>query len=587
MGEAKLIRTDAVGRRTRLFFPFAIVVIGFLSEIPSAALGESYRNGVVAADHKLASRAGLEILKKGGNAVDAAVATAYALSVVRPYSCGLGGGGFMIVWIAEGRRAVAIDHRETAPSAATEDMFRYPGSEELIPLQSQVGLQAVGTPGTVAGLSMALRKFGTMELSEVIAPAISLADEGFVVDLHFLRTSRDAIVRYAARSDWPKQYSFVWKRFLGEGEGFPNGHVIKQPELADSLRRIAVAGPDWFYKGDFAESLAADMKAKGGLITREDLAGYEPKVREAIAANVFDHRVLSMPPPSSGGIALVEMFNILESYDDFGNLTHNSADYVHQVTESMKHAFADRAEWLGDSDFVDVPVDRLTSSAYAESLAKNVDPSRTHLPDRYGSRMGKGLPPADDGGTSHFSVIDRHGNAVACTETINLSYGSLVDAAGSGIILNNEMDDFAAAAGKPNAFGLLQSSQNAIRPGKRPLSSMSPTIVLDEKDRVKMVLGASGGPRIITAVGQVMLNVLKCGMSAADAVQADRFHHQWSPDRIELESALAKSVSTNLEGRGHDTSITTNVGICQLIVVSERGLEGASDPRKGGEPAGY
>lgn len=565
--------------------------------------GPTFPRGVVAADHAAASEAGAEVLQRGGNAVDAAVATSFALSVVRPYSCGIGGGGFMVIHLlqgapgADGRRpvTVALDYREMAPAAITPDFYAdRPGRHGTA---STTGALAIGTPGTVAGLLHALESYGTMSRAEVLAPAIRLAEEGFIVDEHYVDSVQPLLRRFRdgqSGRDMQRRFSFVWTRFLREGT-IAAGDRIQLPEQAAALRLIAEDGAAAFYQGPIAEAILRAVDRDGGILTREDLSSYIVHRREPLRFEYAERHFITMPPPSSGGLAMAQTLGILQIIDDEASGTRGgrppsplqSPQRAHLLVESFKHAFADRAEWLADPDYVDVPIDRLLSPEYLSARAATYRPSRTLSPETYGTREGVSLSMINaDAGTSHLSVVDRWGNAVACTETINLTFGSLLAVEEFGFILNNEMDDFTTRPGEPNAFGLRQSERNLPAPGKRPLSSMTPTIVLDDRGRVEVVAGASGGPRIITATTLSILNAL-AGMDAPEAVAAPRLHHQWAPDVVHLERGL-EHLEQELTGRGHQIRPATSLATVQIIVRRHtgRGWTAASDPRKGGVPAG-
>ena len=556
-----------------------------ITDRPSEGL---YEHAVVAADHPLASEAGVEMLRRGGNVVDAAVATAFTLSVVRPYSSGIGGGGFMVIWDAEQKRAVALDYRERAPQKATREMFfgetgpDQPGTE-----RSRTGHMAVAVPGHVAGLCFALAKYGSLDLKTVLRPAIRAAREGVPVDQHDREIQADVLKTFARNPEYRQRFRGLWEQYLNQGKPWQPGDRFHSPQ-ARVLELIAQRGPQAFYSGPVAAALVAESRRGGGLLTLEDLAAMAPVEREPLRGTFDDLSILTMPPPSSGGIALLQTLNILAKYEGSHNAFrlersgHNSPEYLHLTTEALKHAFADRAEFLGDADFVDVPVKRLISRKYAAQLAAKIDPTRTKPPEAYGRFL-----PAQDAGTSHFSIIDAKGNAVACTETINTVFGSFVVEPEYGIVLNNEMDDFTAVPGRPNAFGLLQSERNAVAPRKKPLSSMTPTIAVDAEGRAVLAVGASGGPRIISAILQVLLNVTRFGMNPAEAVSQKRIHHQWLPNTLYLEPPLVMSVGESLSQRGHSVEKSTSVGVSQAATRSAEGLRGASDLRKHGRAAGF
>jgi gamma-glutamyltranspeptidase/glutathione hydrolase len=584
------------------------MLVLLLADLSSPADAETtWAGGVVAADHPLASQAGLEILELGGNAVDAAVATSFALSVVRPYSCGIGGGGFMLIHEGDiprgtlldaanapepsgcGPPGFFIDYRERAPAAVTPDYY-----ERLDDPQASLFTgHAVGVPGTVAGLLLALERFGKLDRATVMAPAIRLAEEGYEVDRHYLLEAAEA-------GEWieedpevrPARHRFLWDRFLKRGEIAP-GDRIRLPEQAAALRLIAEEGADAFYRGPIGEAIVEAVAAAGGPMTSEDLGAYEPGRGVALIGEFRGRMLLTMPPPSSGGVAMIQALEMLERYEAtrgvrLEQLGHNRPGYVHLVAEAMKHVFADRAEWFGDPLFVKVPVARLTDEDYIAERAALIDPYRTQPMESYGSHP----PPPDDHGTSHICVIDQWGGAVSCSETINLPFGSGIAVDRFGFLLNNELDDFTTMRGQANAFGLRQSDRNRPAPGKRPLSSMSPTIVLGWRGRVDLIAGGSGGPRIITGTLQVILNALVFGMSAAEAVASPRFHHQWSPDLLALEPAKGSdglpltTIGDELRAKGHEVVEARSVGVVQLIVRAGGGFGAASDPRKGGAPAG-
>lgn len=543
----------------------------------------TYSRGVVAADHPLASAAGAEMLRQGGNVVDAAVATSFALSVVRPESCGIGGGGFMLIWNAEHQSAVAIDYRERAPRRAAAAMFVDSADEA----SSRAGGLAAAVPGNVAGLCHALEHYGSLDLPTVLAPAIRLAVEGFPLDASAVRGRREGLAKLERLDPEGTRFAALKSQYLGGGAAGAAGDAFDSP-LEEVLRRIAQQGAAGFYDGDVADALLAEVRRQGGVWTREDLDPAQLVVeRQPLRVRWADADVLTMPPPSSGGVALVQLLQILDACDaahpdaPLHRLEHNGVDYVHRLAEAARHAFADRATFLGDADFVDVPVAALTSRRYAERLAAKIDPRRASPLTDYGRAW---LP--DDAGTSHLSVIDAAGNAVACTETVNTGYGSLVVEPRFGIILNNEMDDFTARPGEANAFGLIQSERNAVAPGKKPLSSMTPTVVVRD-GRAELVVGGSGGPRIISGTFQVLLNVTRGGMAVDDAVAAPRLHHQWQPDVLSLEPSLVEPLRGRLAERGHTVERTSGVAVVQAAVRRPDGLQGASDPRKGGRPAGW
>ncbi|MEQ9406842.1 MAG: gamma-glutamyltransferase [Fuerstiella sp.] len=544
-----------------------------------------WQHAVVAADHPAASEAGAEILRRGGNVVDAAVATSFALSVVRPASCGIGGGGFMLIWDASAKQATALDYRETAPAAATADMFREDGSSDTKEAASVRGGKAVATPGTVAGLCYAAEHYGSLPLSVLLEPAIRLATEGVPVDEHDINVQRSTLAKLSRYAGYQQRFALLKKLYLNDGRPWGPGDRFYSPQKS-VLERIAAEGPKAFYEGDVAAALVRAVHQENGILTTQDLSRTAPVVRQPLVGSFHDATVMSMPPASSGGVALLQTVQSLEHWErqagrQLSSLGQNSADYVHVVTEAMKHAFADRAEYLGDTDFVKVPLSRLLSEDYARQIASRIDLQHTLPAERYGRFFA-----AQDGGTSHFSVIDKAGNAVACTETINLTFGSFVVVPDYGIVLNNQIDDFAARPGEPNAFGLMQSRANAIAAGKKPLSSMTPTIVIRD-GQATFVAGASGGPRIISATIQATLNHLVFQKSPAEAVAAPRFHHQWFPNELLLEPALFEVQGNALRQRGHLIKRNSSLAASQAASRNASGLHGGSDPRKHGTPAGF
>jgi len=553
------------GRRRCLMALVAVLLLVFVRGPARAALGT---HGMVAADHELASAAGVEILRRGGNAVDAAAATAFAVGVVNPTSCGIGGGGFLLAYFPATGRAVALDYRERAPAAATRDMFVRDG--KAVPQLSRVDGLAVAVPGEVAGLADAVRRYGRLPLATVLEPAIRLARDGFPIGRHLaeeIRENREAIQGHPA-------LAAIFLR--ADGSPRPEGELLRRPALARTLETIATEGPRAFYHGAVAADVVAATQAAGGILTLDDLARYRPKERRPVRGRFHGRTVLSMPPPSSGGGVLLEILHIIDR-DDLAALGPNSPTTLHLLTEAMKHAFADRAAFYGDPDFVHVPLLRLLSPGYASAMRDSVSAATTFGRDFYGAHAA-----APDSGTSHLSVIDADGNAVSCTTTINTAFGSMVVAPQSGVILNNEMDDFAAQPGVPNVFGLIGAEANAVAADKRPLSSMAPTIVLDH-GRPELIVGASGGPVIITATLQTLLNAIVFGYDAAGAVAAPRIHHQWVPDVLAVEPGIAPLTREALARLGHRQREVPELAAVQAILVTPAGYDGASDPRKGGE----
>jgi gamma-glutamyltranspeptidase/glutathione hydrolase len=492
----------------------------------------------------------------------------------------------MVIWDAEKKRGIALDYRERAPARATRDMFVDPqDAKRALPDASQRGHLAIAVPAHVAGLCFALREFGTLDLKTVLAPAIRLCRGGVGIDRQDLAVQKEVLKDFADHPEYRQKFATLYRLYANDGKPWKENDRFRSP-LATVLELIAEKGADGFYRGEVAEAIVAEMRRGGGLIALDDLAAMKPTVRKPLAGSFGRHAILSMPPPSSGGIALLETLNILSALDPqhpeagVGKLPHNSPLYLYLLAESFKHAFADRATFLGDADYAKVPVARLTSREYADELARRIDLARTLPPEAYGR-----FSAPDDGGTSHFSILDARGNAVACTETINTHFGSYVVEPKFGIVLNNEMDDFTSLPGVPNAFGLIQSEANAIEPGKRPLSSMTPTILVRE-GRAEFVVGASGGPKIITATTQVLLNMVRFEMTARKAVDALRIHHQWMPDRLDIEQA--QMPNANLSKMGHKTRVAGDVGVVQAASRDRDGrIWGASDHRKGGREAGY
>jgi gamma-glutamyltranspeptidase/glutathione hydrolase len=536
------------------------------------------RNGMVAAQEKHAARVGVEILRQGGNAVDAAVAVGFAMAVTHPQAGNIGGGGFMLVHLAAGNKTIAIDYRETAPAAMTRDVF-LDEKGEADPKKSRDSALGVGVPGTVAGLALAHERYGSgkFTLAQLIAPAIRLARGGFAIEDDFADSLPRARPRLAR---WPSTLGIF---FRSDGTPLARGDALVQGELASSLETIAAGGPRAFYDGPLAEKIVAAIKQSGGIMTRDDLKSYRAIERPVVRGTYRGYDIASMPPPSSGGIHLIQILNILEGFP-LRDLGPESAATLHLMIEAMKPAYADRAEFLGDPDFVKVPVAGLISKRYAAEQRRAIDPERA----RPAEAIKPGTPAAyESDNTTHFSVIDAQGNAVANTYTLNFSYGLGLVADGTGILLNNELDDFAAKAGAPNAYGLVGGDANAPGGGKRPLSSMSPTIVFRD-GRAVLVTGTPGGSRIITTVLQVILNVVDHQMNIAEAVAAPRIHHQWLPDRVFAERGLAPDTVRLLEGKGHRIVTTATSGSANSILVTPEGLTGAADPRQRGTLAdGY
>jgi gamma-glutamyltranspeptidase / glutathione hydrolase len=553
--------------RAQTTAPLAPAVSGPAPRTPVAA-----KDGMVVAEEARASRIGVEILQRGGNAVDAAVAVGFALAVTLPNAGNLGGGGFMLVRIARENKIAAIDYRETAPAGVKTDIFlNWLG--EADPKKSRDEGLAVGVPGTISGLALAHQKYGSgkFTLAELIAPAIKLAREGIFVDAELaasLARSKPVLER------WPSTASI----FLRTDGSVPRvGELLVQRDLADTLEEIAERGPRTFYDGRIAGQIAASVQAAGGVLTREDLARYQAVERAPVAGNYRGYDIFSMPPPSAGGVHLIQILNILEGYD-LSVLGPASIQGAHLMVEAMKIAYADRARFLGDPEFVRVPVAGLLSSAYAAELRKRIEPERAlRAEELTGSN-----PAAHEGDhTTHYSIVDRDGNAVANTYTLNLWYGTGLVADGTGILLNNELDDFAAKPGAPNAFGLVGGTANAPGPGKKPLSSMAPTIVL-KNGKLFLVTGSPGGSRIISTLVNVLVNLIDHRMNLAEATAAPRIHHQWLPDEVRVEPGVRPDIVSVLQSRGNRVARGEPWGSVSSIMVTKEGLVGAADPRSRG-----
>ncbi|HET9730730.1 MAG: gamma-glutamyltransferase [Deltaproteobacteria bacterium] len=527
------------------------------------------QHAMVASDAPLASEAGVEILRRGGNAVDAAVAVGFALAVVFPEAGNIGGGGYMVIRMADGRTA-ALDYREVAPLAATRNM--YLDEHGNLTDKSVVGPLASGVPGAVAGLTAAQAKFGTMSLADVMAPAIRYAEQGFVVDAAFARSlaNNARLIKQFAGADV----------FLPDGKPLAAGTKLVRPELAQTLRRIAEQGAAGFYSGKTAEMIADEMRRDGGILTAQDLASYKPVWRDPVKSTYRGYTLFTMPPSSSGGVTVTETLNILEG---FANVPpFGSAEYAHVLGSAYQRAFVDRNEKLADPAFVPVPMQQLTDKSYAQKLRATIGRDRATPTASVAKSMREGME------TTHYSVADAQGNAVATTTTLNALYGSGVYVRAGGFFMNDEMDDFAAAPGKPNMFGLVQGEANAVQPGKRMLSAMSPTIVLDRDGGLLLVVGSRGGPRIITSTSQVILNVLDQHMILSDAVSAPRIHHQALPDSLLYErNGLTAAVVDSLKNMGYGVEPIGGVGLINAIMRVRGGYEGMSDPRSSGRPVGY
>src|SRR6266705_2736127 len=527
------------------------------------------QHAMVVTAHPLATQAGVEILKQGGNAVDAAVAVAFALEVVLPDAGNIGGGGFIVHRSAAGE-VLALDYREAAPAGATHDMYLDPAGNPTD--KSLVGHLAAGVPGSVAGLHAAWKRLGSLPWPTLLAPAIRLAN-GHIVDS---ARSRDITNDRELLAQFPASRA----QFLPNDSAPPPGMMWKQTDLARTLQLISDSGPDVFYRGQIADLIVAEMQRGGGLITKNDLRAYRPKWRTPIQLTYRGYTIYSMPPPSSGGVTMGEMLNMLEGYDTIP--AFGTAGYVHLLTEVMRRAFIDRNRWLGDPDFVDMPLDRLLSKSYAATLRAQIDPRRA-TPTPPQATSGEAMR------TTHYSVVDEKGNAVSVTTTLNGGFGSGVTVTGAGFLLNNEMDDFTSAPGKPNMYGLIQGDANAIQPRKRMLSAMTPSIVTDSTGQVQLIVGSPGGPTIITTVAQVILNVLDQHMSLAEAVAAPRIHHQALPDQTFYERAgLTDTTVRALEAMGHKMEMRRgHSGVVAAIHKTVGGWVGVSDPRTAGGAIGY
>lgn len=567
-----------------------IVISGAIAQQPDPALayrGEQpvrARHGMVVSVHHLASDAGLQILREGGNAVDAAVATGFALAVVHPLAGNLGGGGFLLLRTHDGRTTF-IDYREKAPLAATEAMYQ-DAKGNVIPDASLIGYRAIATPGSVAGLAYAEKKYGKLGLARVMAPAIALASKGFVLTAEEAGELHDSDLSRFADS----------KRIFQRGGNFyKEGETFKQPELARTLERIS-ANPDDLYHGAMAHELVDDLKKGGALLTLEDLAQYNVVERHPVIGSLHDYNIISAPPPSSGGVVLVSALNILESYD-LAKLGDRSPQWIHLVTEAYRRAFMDRAEYLGDPDYNHMPVAELTSKKYAAAWRASITPDKA-TPSNAVKRPAGFLPPApttagkrsESPDTTHFSVVDAQGDAVAVTTTLNNDFGSDVTAGSLGFLLNDEMDDFATKVGTPNMYGLIQGPADAIAPGKRPLSAMTPTIIL-QNGKLRFVLGSPGGPRIISTVANIFLSASLGGLNIQEAVDAPRFHHQYLPDKLYLEPGFSAQTTSALRARGYSLFVKDghwSNGECIAIDPATGEILGGQDHRSHyGKAAGY
>ncbi|MGN6309654.1 MAG: gamma-glutamyltransferase [Xanthobacteraceae bacterium] len=534
-------------------------------------------HGMVVAQEKLAARIGRDVLAQGGNAVDAAVATGFAMAVTYPRAGNIGGGGFMLIHLAEGNKDISIDYRETAPRAATRDMFLGADSKPD-PAKSRDSALGIGVPGTVAGLTLALEKYGSgkFTLAQLLEPAIALARDGFIVT----DDGADTLPGWHKRlARWPASAKIFSRE---DGSSLREGDRLIQIDLASTLEAIAARGPRGFYEGPVADKLAQGIQAAGGIITQDDLKHYRAIEREPVRGSYRGYDIVSMPLPSSGGVVLIETLNMLEGFS-LRDFKQGSAPSLHLLIETMKRAYADRARFLGDPAFVNAPITKLTSKDYAARQRASIDINRaTPWSDMLPLKQ-----PHEGDNTTHFSVVDSHGNAVSNTYTLNFSYGVGLVADGTGVLLNNELDDFTAAPGASNAYGLVGFEANLPGPGKRPLSSMTPTIVLKD-GKVVLVAGSPGGSRIISTVLQVVVNVLDYGMNVAAAVDAPRLHHQWLPDEVRVEQGFPQGVLDELKAKGHRIVTPMGQTSANSIAIASNGLEGGPDPRtRGAEAAGY
>ena len=550
---------------------------------PRAASREPLRapKGMVVSVSDIASRVGVETMRRGGNAIDAAVAVGLALAVTWPEAGNIGGGGFMLIRRSDGRAEV-IDYRERAPLAATRGMY-LDKEGNVIDKASSVGYRAVGVPGTVAGFALALKRHGKLSWQEVVEPARKLASEGFPVSLYLARGMRE-------KAELISKHPETRRIFIRDGRYYGEGERFVQPELAATLARMKKEGPREFYEGETARLIAEDMKANGGLITARDLKEYEPTIREPLTGTYRGFEIMTVPPPSSGGIAIIQSLNMLERHN-LKELGFGSSDTLHLLIESLRRAFADRSQYVGDPDFGKVPVKGLISKKYAEDLGKTIDPDRATPSESLRAGKPEGYESTE---TTHFTVADAEGNIVSNTYTINELYGSGVTARGTGIVLNNEMDDFTAKPGVPNTWGLIQTDVNAIAPRKRPVSSMTPTLILKD-GKPYLALGSPGGATIISIVLQVIINVIDFEMDPQQAVDAPRFHHQWFPDKVRWEPfGVSRDTRLALERKGHVFEAKPGytkpiMGDVHAIMIDPKTNMrlGAADPRRGGAAEGF
>src|SRR5450830_1100923 len=559
--------------RTLLATALVLTVSGVQAASQAPVAGE---NGMVVTAQHLATHVGVDVLKAGGNAVDAAVAVGYALAVVYPAAGNLGGGGFMTVQLADGRKTF-LDFREKAPLAATADMYLDKAGNVVEGLSAK-GHLAVGVPGTVSGMELALSKYGTLKRAQVIAPAIKLAENGFALE------QGDIDLLHTATGEFEKDKD-LRAIFLHNGQPLQVGQKLVQKDLAKTLKEISAKGSDGFYKGWVAKALVDSSQAGKGIITQADLDKYKTRELAPIECDYRGYHVVSAPPPSSGGVVICQIMNVLEGYP-MADLGYHSAQGLHYQSEAMRHAYVDRNSYLGDPDFVKNPIARLTDKAYAAQIRAVIDPNKAGV----SKDIKPGVAPHEGSNTTHYSIADRWGNAVSVTYTLNDWFGAKVTVPGTGVLLNNEMDDFTVKIGVPNIYGLVQGEANAIAPGKRPLSSMSPTIVTKDNQPV-MVVGTPGGSRIITAVLHTLLNVIDYGMNVQEAVDAPRFHQQWLPDVTNMENfAISPDTGKLLEAAGHKLGAPQPANHLAAVLIGAPSLGGkpvgknrfygANDPRR-------
>jgi len=533
--------------------------------------------GMVVSQEMLASQVGADILARGGNAVDAAVATGFALAVTLPRAGNLGGGGFMLVHLAAENKTVAIDYREMAPASASRDMF-LDAEGDVDNKKARYSMQSSGVPGTVAGLLHALDSYGTMSLKQVLQPAIELAANGFKVSMD-LSSSLQARQQTMHKNPASKEYFYK-----ADGAGYEYGETLVQKHLAATLQRIAKKGRSGFYQGKTAQLIVAEMQRSGGLISHKDLTSYRVIERTPVCGDYRGNSVCAMPPPSSGGVHMLQMLNILEGWD-LASLGHNSAAYIHRLVESMRRAYADRSSYLGDPDYFPVPVAELTDKQYATELREQINLAKSSRSADIRPGLDNRSAGKESTETTHFSTWDRWGNVVSNTYTLNFSYGSGISVTGAGFLLNNEMDDFSAKPGSPNGYGLVGGIANAIEPGKRPLSSMTPTIVFDKSGAPILATGSPGGSTIITIVMQMLLNIIDFDMNVAEATAAPRIHHQWLPDRVFYEAGVSADTLQVLREMGHQLNDkTSRLGATQSIQADSDGamFYGTADYRREG-----